>query len=96
MKDSCEEMLRCIERYQDFTCGQFVFLPSFGQGLHLCSFLSELSQEENALGRFLKQRGKADKTQAGKMMSAVGRAQSFTAQQRFVSKIGNPPIFLMQ
>ena len=47
------------------------------------TLLSELSQEDNALGRFLKQRGKQDKTQAGKMMSAVGRAQSFAAQQRY-------------
>lgn len=42
----------------------------------------ELSQDDNAFGRFLKHRGKEDKTQAGKMMQAVGRAQSFTAQQR--------------
>uniref|UniRef100_A0A915IMP2 AH domain-containing protein n=1 Tax=Romanomermis culicivorax TaxID=13658 RepID=A0A915IMP2_ROMCU len=62
VKITCENLLRCIERYQDFIC--------------------DLSAEENALGRFLKSQGKADKTQAGKIMAAVGRAQSYTAQQR--------------
>ena len=45
--------------------------------------IAELSQDENELGRFLKRSGKADKTQAGKMMAAVGRAETFTAQQRY-------------
>lgn len=67
VKESCENLLQCIERYQDFIC--------------------ELSQEENALGRFLKQHGKADKTQAGKMMAGVGRAQSFSAQQRLALRV---------
>ncbi len=48
---------------------------------------SELSQEENSLGRFLKSRGKEDKTQAGKMMVAVGRAQSYAAQQRLSLRV---------
>ena len=41
-----------------------------------------LSQEENSLGRFLKEQGKEDKTRAGKMMVAVGKTMSYTAQQR--------------
>lgn len=41
-----------------------------------------LSQEENAMGRFLKHNGKTDKTRAGKMMTSVGKAQSYASQQR--------------
>ncbi|XP_077997151.1 islet cell autoantigen 1-like isoform X3 [Glandiceps talaboti] len=41
-----------------------------------------LSQEENAMGRFLKQQSSTDKTRAGKMMAAVGKSLSFTSQQR--------------
>lgn len=67
VKRNCENLLRCIERYQDYIC--------------------DLSQEENALGRFLKTQGKADKTQAGKIMAAVGRAQSYTAQQRLALRM---------
>ncbi|XP_037074659.1 islet cell autoantigen 1-like isoform X1 [Pollicipes pollicipes] len=44
--------------------------------------LCVLSQEENSLGRFLKEQGKEDKTRAGKMMVAVGKTMSYTAQQR--------------
>ena len=44
--------------------------------------LSALSQEENAMGRFLKAESQVDKTRAGKMMAAVGKAQSFSSQQR--------------
>ena len=43
-----------------------------------------LSQEENAMGRFLKSKSQEDKTRAGKMMAAVGKAQSFSSQQRLV------------
>lgn len=35
------------------------------------------------MGRFLKDQGSLDKTKAGKMMIAVGKAQSFAAQQRY-------------
>ena len=38
--------------------------------------------EENATGRFLKSHSGQDKTRAGKMMAAVGKSQSFAAQQR--------------
>ena len=48
----------------------------------LISFTA-LSQEENATGRFLKSQSSIDKTRAGKMMAAVGKSQSFAAQQRF-------------
>ncbi|XP_008546749.1 islet cell autoantigen 1-like protein [Microplitis demolitor] len=41
-----------------------------------------LAQEENTMGRFLKDAGKQDKTRAGKMMSAVGKSLSYSGQQR--------------
>nr|XP_034177595.1 islet cell autoantigen 1 isoform X2 [Osmia lignaria] len=44
--------------------------------------LCTLAQEENAMGRFLKDAGKQDKTRAGKMMSAVGKSLSYSGQQR--------------
>ncbi len=37
-----------------------------------------LAGEENALGRFLKEEGKKDKTRAGKMMIAAGKTMSYT------------------
>ena len=42
-----------------------------------------LSQEENAMGRFLKNESGRDKTRAGKMMAAVGKTQSHASQQRY-------------
>jgi len=48
--------------------------------------LIALSQDENEMGRFLRDQGSLDKTKAGKMMIAVGKAQSFAAQQRFVNE----------
>ncbi|XP_031826463.1 islet cell autoantigen 1-like protein isoform X2 [Nomia melanderi] len=44
--------------------------------------LCNLAQEENAMGRFLKDAGKQDKTRAGKMMLAVGKSLSYSSQQR--------------
>ena len=44
--------------------------------------ISALSQNENSMGRFLKSQSNIDKTRAGKMMAAVGKSQSFAAQQR--------------
>lgn len=41
-----------------------------------------LSGEENAMGRFLKSHSQTDKSRAGKMMAAVGKVQSYSAQQR--------------
>ncbi|XP_015413813.1 PREDICTED: islet cell autoantigen 1 isoform X6 [Myotis davidii] len=41
-----------------------------------------LSQEENELGKFLRSQGFQDKTRAGKMMQATGKALCFSSQQR--------------
>lgn len=54
---------------------------------NLFLFFTALSQEENAAGRFLKSQSSVDKTRAGKMMAAVGKSQSFAAQQRLMSII---------
>uniref|UniRef100_A0A8C8Z6P2 Islet cell autoantigen 1 n=1 Tax=Prolemur simus TaxID=1328070 RepID=A0A8C8Z6P2_PROSS len=43
---------------------------------------SVLSQEENELGKFLRSQGFQDKTRAGKMMQATGKALCFSSQQR--------------
>lgn len=43
---------------------------------------ADLAQEENAMGRFLKDAGKQDKTRAGKMMITVGKSLSYSGQQR--------------
>ncbi|XP_067934070.1 islet cell autoantigen 1-like isoform X2 [Watersipora subatra] len=44
--------------------------------------LVTLAKEENSMGKFLKSQSELDNTQAGKMMSAVGRSQTFSAQHR--------------
>lgn len=49
--------------------------------------LLALSQEENCMGRFLKEQGKLDKTRAGKMMCAAGKSLSYTAQQRLSLRV---------
>ncbi|XP_048775683.2 islet cell autoantigen 1-like isoform X2 [Ostrea edulis] len=49
--------------------------------------LCVLSQEENSTGRFLKSQSNLDKTRAGKMMAAVGKSQSFAAQQRLSLRV---------
>ncbi|KAK7886538.1 hypothetical protein WMY93_026159 [Mugilogobius chulae] len=41
-----------------------------------------LSQEEAELGRFLRSQGSQDKTRAGKIMQATGKALCFSSQQR--------------
>uniref|UniRef100_A0A8C7IRI1 Islet cell autoantigen 1 n=1 Tax=Oncorhynchus kisutch TaxID=8019 RepID=A0A8C7IRI1_ONCKI len=41
-----------------------------------------LSQEENELGRFLRSQGSQDRTRAGKIMQATGKALCFSSQQR--------------
>ncbi|KAB7503310.1 Islet cell autoantigen 1 [Armadillidium nasatum] len=53
-----------------------------------------LAQEENTLGRLLKEYGKQDQTRAGKMMLAVGKSLSYTAQQRVALR--NPLVRLFQ
>lgn len=49
--------------------------------------LCTLAQEENAMGRFLKEAGKSDKTRAGKMMTAVGKSLSYSGQQRLTLRM---------
>ncbi|KAK7111431.1 islet cell autoantigen 1-like isoform X2 [Littorina saxatilis] len=49
--------------------------------------LCAVAQEENATGRFLKSHSGHDKTRAGKMMAAVGKSQSFSAQQRLALRV---------
>jgi len=48
--------------------------------------LAVLSQEESAMGHFLRNHGEQDKTQAGKMMNAVGKAMIYSARQRSTLK----------
>ena len=48
---------------------------------------ADLSYEENSLGRFLKEYGKADKTRAGKMMVAVGKTMGYSGQQRLSIRV---------
>lgn len=44
--------------------------------------ISFLSEEENELGRFLRSQGSQDKSRAGKIMQATGKALCFSSQQR--------------
>lgn len=53
-----------------------------------------LSQEESELGRFLRSQGSQDKTRAGKIMQATGKALCFSAQQRLALR--NPLCRLYQ
>ncbi|KAK0429421.1 hypothetical protein QR680_011373 [Steinernema hermaphroditum] len=57
-------------------------------------YLTEVCRLENDFGMFLKVSGKSENTDAGKVMSAVGRAQTFSAAHR--SKIRNPLIRFYQ
>lgn len=49
--------------------------------------LCNLSQEESAMGRFLKECSKRDQTNAGKAMISVGRALSYSGQQRLALRV---------
>ncbi|CAL4123700.1 unnamed protein product [Meganyctiphanes norvegica] len=53
-----------------------------------------MAQEENTLGRFLKEYGKQDRSRAGKIMTATGKSLSYTAQQRVALR--NPLVRLFQ
>lgn len=64
-------------RHIKMTCIQLMAAIEFYQNK-----IFALSQDENEMGRFLRDQGTTDKTKAGKMMIAVGKAQSFAAQQR--------------
>ncbi|RXM30421.1 Islet cell autoantigen 1 [Acipenser ruthenus] len=44
-------------------------------------------EEENELGRFLRSQGSQDKTRAGKMMQATGKALCFSSQQSSLSRL---------
>uniref|UniRef100_A0A8C7X1W7 Islet cell autoantigen 1 n=1 Tax=Oryzias sinensis TaxID=183150 RepID=A0A8C7X1W7_9TELE len=46
-----------------------------------------LSQEENDLGRFLRSQGSQDKSRAGKIMQASGKALCFSSQQRMALRM---------
>ncbi|KAM4688181.1 islet cell autoantigen 1 isoform 2-T9 [Discoglossus pictus] len=46
-----------------------------------------LSQEENELGKFLRSQGSQEKTRAGKIMQATGKALCFSSQQRLALRI---------
>ncbi|KAA0702681.1 Islet cell autoantigen 1 69 kDa islet cell autoantigen [Triplophysa tibetana] len=46
-----------------------------------------LSQEENELGRFLRSQGSEDKSRAGKIMQATGKALCFSSQQRLALRV---------
>jgi len=52
----------------------------------VCLYL-DLSYEENCLGRFLKDFGRADRTKAGKMMVAAGKTMSYSGQQRLSIRV---------
>lgn len=54
---------------------------------HYQDRVCNLSYEENAMGRFLKEYGKADRTKAGKMMVAVGKTMSYSGQQRLAIRV---------
>uniref|UniRef100_A0A8C6TMD1 Islet cell autoantigen 1 n=1 Tax=Neogobius melanostomus TaxID=47308 RepID=A0A8C6TMD1_9GOBI len=51
--------------------------------------ICSLSQEEAELGRFLRSQGSQDKSRAGKIMQATGKALCFSSQQRLALR---PPL----
>ncbi|KAL1129393.1 hypothetical protein AAG570_013920 [Ranatra chinensis] len=67
IQDSCLDLQRIIDKYQERIC--------------------LLAQEENSMGRFLKECGKQDKTGAGNMMLGVGRTMSHSGQQRLALRM---------
>ena len=54
---------------------------------HYQEKLVQLSIEESEMSNFLKETATHDKTPAGKMMSAVSKAQKFSAQQRMCLRV---------
>lgn len=74
-------LLEAIELVALLTKCRVLFLPVFG---HFFVCVLVLSQEENELGKFLRAQGSQDKTRAGKMMQATGKALCFSSQQRYV------------
>ncbi|XP_014243092.1 islet cell autoantigen 1 isoform X2 [Cimex lectularius] len=74
IQDSCFELQRIIDKYQERIC--------------------ILAQEENSMGRFLKDAGKHDKTGAGQVMMTLGKNLSHSGQQRI--SLRNPLLRLFQ
>lgn len=80
--------MHTIEKYQDRLCGTLYWTNHtvsfhFYVLYYFKVFFSVFSQEENSMGRYLKSQSQVDRTRAGKMMAAVGKAQSFSSQQRY-------------
>eukprot|EP00112_Aurelia_sp_Birch-Aquarium-sp1_P001651 Seg1178.11 transcript_id=Seg1178.11/GoldUCD/mRNA.D3Y31 product="Islet cell autoantigen 1" protein_id=Seg1178.11/GoldUCD/D3Y31 len=73
-----------LEAYKHIntTCSQLMLATEAFQNR-----IFALSQDENEMGRFLRDQGSTDKTRAGKMMIAVGKAQSYAAQQRLSLRV---------
>ncbi|XP_072108088.1 islet cell autoantigen 1 isoform X2 [Mobula birostris] len=71
--DAKLEVFHCVQR----TCMELLKVIEQYQK-QICF----LSQEENELGKFLRSQGSQDKTRAGKMMQATGKALCFSSQQR--------------
>ena len=70
-----------------FTQDDIIVLVNIRNVLFYATTILALSQDENEMGRFLRDQGATDKTKAGKMMIAVGKAQSYAAQQRLGYKL---------
>ncbi|KAG7248270.1 hypothetical protein CRUP_031847, partial [Coryphaenoides rupestris] len=70
--DAKLEVFHCIQR----TCmGLLKVIEQYQR--RICF----LSQEENELGRFLRTQGSQDRSRAGKIMQATGKALCFSSQQ---------------
>jgi len=55
----------------------------------LHQYTSDLAQEQNSMGRFLKEFGKSDRTNAGKMMIQMGKSLIYASQQEITLR---PPL----
>jgi len=71
--DAKLDLFNCVQK----TCNDLVKLIEKYQNC-ICN----LSRDESAMGRFLKEQGTMDKTPAGKLMCAMGKAQCMNSQQR--------------
>ena len=84
IQETCSQLYKVVEQYQERLLGKFNHIQC--QAIEIvsffCSLLSVLAQEESAMGHFLRNHGEQDKTQAGKMMNAVGKALIYSARQR--------------
>ena len=69
-------------------------MKTFRGNIFSVIIISDLAFEENAMGRFLKDHGKLDRTRAGKMMVACGKTMSHSGQQRLA--IRTPLVRLYQ